>query len=177
MEAEQDLFDTQTGGLQTDVHKGASGDSRIELAAHRLAVDFAEDATLPTRFRKTSSTKSKNIKKDVAKSKTPKKKDSKVEQRFRTNVGLWMQLIETMLGKIGAEQTWRFVCLSPKVDSTVHILTDCKDFCDFMEYLVLRRDKEKCSDNELGSLTMLSVAFQREIERRIQPLQLGKVFK
>lgn len=176
MEVEQDLFDTQTGGLQTDIHKGASGDSRIELAAHRLAVDFTEDANLPTRFRKTSSTKSKKIKRNAVGPKTPKK-DSKVEQRFRTNVGLWRQLIETMIGKIGAEQTWRFVDLSPKVDSTVHILTDCRDFCDFMDYLMLRRDKEDCSDDELGSLTMLSVAFQREIERRIQPLRSDKVSK
>jgi hypothetical protein len=58
--------------------------------------------------------------------------------------------------------------LSPQFDGTVNRVTENKDFCNFVDYLILRRDKEKCGPEELGGLALLSVAFQREVEKRIQ---------
>ena len=105
-------------------------DARVAIAAHRLAVDFTEEASLPVRFRKSSS------------SAQPRKikEDSNVEKRFRANVMSWTQLIETMLAKISNRLAWSFIDLSPEIPPTVRKLTDCKDFCDFVDYLILRRD-------------------------------------
>lgn len=58
--------------------------------------------------------------------------------------------------------------MSPQFDRAVNSVADNKDFRDFVDYLILRRDKEQCGAEELGSLAILSVAFQREIEKRIQ---------
>ena len=90
-----------------------------------------------------------------------------MELRFKANVGKWTQLIETMLAKIDQRQAWRFVNLSPRINSTMRQLTDCSDFCDFTDYLILRRDVENCSADELGGLAALCVAFQREIEKSL----------
>ena len=72
---------------------------------------------------------------------------------------------EVMLTKIDNVQAWRFINLSPEIGPTVRRVTDCRDFLDFTDYLILRRDKENCGADELGNLALLSVAFQREIER------------
>ena len=47
-------------------------------------------------------------------------------------------------------------------------LTQNKDFSDFIDYFILRRDTERCDSDELGGLALLSVAFQREIEKRLR---------
>lgn len=162
--SDRNLFDMQSAGMQEGSRNSANDDTKVVIAAHRLAVDFTEEANLPVRFRKSpSSAKSRKI-----------MEDSEVEKRFRTNVMSWTQLIETMLAKIGNRLAWRFIDLSPEIQPTVRKVTDCKDFCDFVDYLILRRDTEKCGADELGGLALLSTAFQREIEKRIQPLQAGK---
>jgi len=154
----QDLFEIHSDDMQEGSHNSADGHTRVTVAAHRLAVDFTEKANLPVRFRTSSSSaKSRKL-----------KEDSEVEMRFKANVKSWTQLIETMLAKISNRQAWRFIDLSPEIGPMVQKLTDCKDFCDFVDYLILRRDKEKCSADELGGLALLSMAFQRGIEKRIR---------
>jgi hypothetical protein len=157
MEKAQDHSGIQSGGIQKDSRNNADGDTKVTVAAQRLAIRFTEDADLPVRYRKgPSSASSSKV-----------KKDSEVELRFKADVKKWAQLIETMLAKIDYQQAWRFVNLRPRIDSTVRRLTECKDFCDFTDYLILRRDNEKCGADELGGLAMLSGAFQREIEKSI----------
>jgi hypothetical protein len=155
MEKDQDHSGMQSGGIQKGSPNSTDGDIKVKIAAQRLAIRFTEDADLPVRYRRASS--SANSRKV--------KKDSEVELRFKADVKKWTQLIETMLVKINNRQAWRFINLSPEIDQTIQKLTDCKDFCDFVDYLILRRDREKCSADELGGLAMLSVAFQREIEK------------
>jgi hypothetical protein len=72
-----------------------------------------------------------------------------------------------MISKIDQEQAWRFIHLLPQIEPEITTLTENKDFCDLNAYLVLRRDIELCDSDELGGLALLSVAFQREIEKRI----------
>jgi len=131
---------------------------RIASAACKLALRFTENADLPARFRRQtdSSIKPRKI-----------KEDSDIEKRFRTNVDLWSRLIEMMISKIDPAQAWRFIQLLPQIDGAITRLTDSKDFCDFIDYLILRRDVERCESDELGGLALLSVAFQREIEKRL----------
>ncbi len=162
---DKDLFDMQSAGMKKGSRNSANEDTKVVIAAHRLAVDFTEEANLPVRFRKSSS------------SARPRKikEDSEVEKRFGANVMSWMQLIEILLAKISNRQAWRFINRSPKIHPTVRNVTDCKDFCDFVDYLILRRDTEKCGADELGGLAILLTAFQREIEKRIQPFQADKM--
>lgn len=75
--------------------------------------------------------------------------------------------METMLAKLDHGQAWRFIDLSPKCEEGMVKLTDCRDFCDFTDYLILRRDKEQCDADELGGLAQLSVVFQRQLEKQI----------
>jgi len=165
MSDDKDLFNMQFARMPEGSRNGANVDTKVVIAAHRLAVDFTEEANLPVRFRKLPpSAKSRKI-----------KEDSEVEKRFRANVMSWTQLIETLLAKISNRPAWRFIDLSPEIHPTVRTVTDCKDFCDFVDYLILRRDTEKCGADELGGLAMLLTAFQREIEKRIQPLQVAKM--
>jgi hypothetical protein len=134
----------------------------IAIAAHRLAVQFTEDQLLPTRYRKTA---------DSDQRKRKSKKDSGVDKRFRANVQTWRTLIETMLGKLQAAQAWRFINLAPQVDTDLAKVTDNADLCDFIDYLILRRDKENCNADELGGLAQLSTAFQREVEKQLSQEQ------
>lgn len=132
-------------------------DSNIQLAAHRLAIKFTEQANLPARFRK-------SLKGDLRKS----KEDSKLEKRFKANVDSWRKLIDTMLVNLNHEQAWRFINHSPKVAPALSKLTDCQDFCKLMDYMILRRDQEQCGSDEVGGLALLSAALQREVEIVIQ---------
>ena len=150
-----DLFENATPAPPST----SSAEDRVALASHRLAVEFAEDDQLPTRYRKLS---------DSAQKTRKPKEDSDIEQRFKANVQAWRVLIETMLTKLDADQAWRFINLRPQVAGSVAKVTDSKDFCDFVDYLIQRRDKEQCDGDELGGLAQLSVAFQRQIEKQIE---------
>ena len=156
-----DLF--QNADLEQPPSQGETVSSpageRLTVAAHRLAVRFTEDTDLPARYRGLS---------DPSRKIQKVKEDSEVEKRFKANVESWRQLIETMLAKIDEGQAWRFVNLFPQFAGTIDKVTDNKDFCDFVDYMILRRDKEQCGPDELGGLALLSVAFQREVEKRIQ---------
>lgn len=143
-------------------------DYEVALAARRLAIAFTEDAELPARYRKSATISGKARK---------VKEESEIEKRFKANVDAWRQLIETMLAKINESQAWRFVNLSPRVDNMTEKVTENKDFSDFADYLVLRRDRESCSPKELGGLAMLLTSFQRAVEKRIQSTQAGTIFE
>ncbi|NLE39329.1 MAG: hypothetical protein GX621_15015 [Pirellulaceae bacterium] len=147
-------------GTPANTHECDSQQDRIAVAAHRLTVYFTEEADLPTRYKKLKSLKHTRVRKV--------KEDAVLEKRFRTNVQSWTRLIETMLSKIDHEQAWRFLDVSPDVSPTTQTLTDCKDFCDFVDYLALRRDREQCCSDELGGLTWLLMPLQRRIEEQIR---------
>lgn len=136
-------------------------DTQIETAAHRLAIAFADDTDIPARFRKGANSKTKNKK---------TKSDSLIENRFKVDVNHWKNLILTMLKKLDDDIAWRFINISPHVDTKVDSAAYNDDFCHFIDYLVLRRDKEKCDSEELGRLAMLSGAFQKEIEKQLKSI-------
>jgi len=131
----------------------------VATAARKLAIRFTEDADLPNRFRRQTGNSSKPRK---------IKEDSEVEKGFRNNVASWVRIIETMMSHIDHPQAWRFINLLPDIDGSITKTTQNNDFCDFMEYVCFRRDAGDCGSDELGGLALLSVALQREIEKRIQ---------
>lgn len=140
-------------------HTPSSATDRIAEAAHKLALRFTENADLPTRYKKQSGSSSKSRK---------GKEDSEIEKRFKATVEIWSRVIETMLAKIENDQAWRFITLHPRLSNKISKITDSEEFCDFVDYMILRRDKEECLPDELGSLAALSVAFQREVEKFIK---------
>lgn len=143
---------------QVDVDSSSQSD-RANLAAYKLAVHFSEDKDLPLRFRKSAAESSKNRKVN---------EDSDIETRFRSNVEAWKELIEGMLARIEREQAWRFINLCPKATPGIMSVAESKEFRDFNDYLTRRRDREHCNTSELGNLALLSVAFQRQIEKQMR---------
>ena len=143
----------------TQHHGDASTEAdTVTVASHRLAVRFAEETQLPARYRRLS---------DPSRKVSKVKEDSEVEKRFKANVESWRQLIETMLAKIDEGQAWRFINVCPTVANTITRVTDNSDFCEFKDYMIPRRDKEQSGPDELGGLSFLSVALQREIEKQL----------
>lgn len=130
-------------------------ENRIDLAATKLAIAFAEDINIPARFKKKSEKKTKQ------------KPDSNIEIRFKKDIAHWKSLIKTMLNKIDDSLAWRFINIMPSIDQPSKSVAYQKDFSDFIDYLVLRRDKENCSPDELGRLAALSSEFQKELEKQL----------
>ncbi|MBI1348449.1 hypothetical protein GC163_19420 [bacterium] len=133
-------------------------DPRVSKAAHRLAIDFTDDDDLPARYRRNF---------DPSRKVRKVKDDSETEKRFKRNVDLWVDLINTMLPKIDERLAWRFVELSPDSGQRIDRITQHKDFDRLIDYMILRRDREECSHDELGRLALLSMAFQRQVERQV----------
>lgn len=155
------LFD-ETDVQGPRVHEDAassSADNRVIVAAHQLAVCFTEDGELPSRYRRMKASSAKIRK---------AKEDTEIDKRFKAKVESWRQLIETMLSNLDRNQAWRFITLRPQITAPIRRVTDNNDFCDFVDYMILRRDQEQCSPDELGGLAQLSVAFQREVENEIR---------
>ena len=137
-------------------------DIKIDNSAYRLAIAFSDENDIPVRFRKNADKIDKQKKIND---------DSILEKRFQEDVSHWKVLVTSMLNKIDNQLAWRFINISPKVDIGIKSVAYNKDFCDFIDYLVLRRDKENCDAEELGRLAMLSVAFQRKIEKQIETVE------
>jgi len=139
--------------------------NQIITVASKLALKFADDPDIPSRLRKKS--KQKELKQNKIEQEETAEL-SKVEQRFQEKLSNWELLIKRMLEKIDNEKAWRFLLIKPVVEEGIKSATESKDFTDFLDYLILRRDKENCEPIELGYLCMLHTEFQREIERKIE---------
>jgi hypothetical protein len=129
--------------------------------AIRLARLFSEDSDLPARL------KNKEDKKDKTKTTAKSSENSGIEQRFQENIKSWEKFITTMKSKIDTVQAVRFLNINPKIEPNIANAAHCRDFHEFTEYFILRRDKENCDNEELGKLAQLYTAFQKEIDRRI----------
>jgi hypothetical protein len=132
-------------------------DNRITTIANQLALKFTDELDIPSRFK--NDTKTERKKSNL---------NSKVEQRFQKKVEDWKNLIDIMLSKIDNDKAWRYLLINPNIEDNLETVTKSKDFSDFLDYLVLRRDLENCDSDELGNLCMLHTEFQREIERKIE---------
>ena len=129
-------------------------ENQINTAAHRLAVTFADDNEIPSRYKQSIKKKQINL-------------NSTLEIGFQENVKHWTDVIQNILDRNGENIGWRFINLAPQIQSGITSVSECNDFEMFNNYLMLRRDVENCSPEELGRLSMLLGAFQREIEKRI----------
>ena len=131
-------------------------------AAIRLALQFSEDADIPTRLKGKGKPKVKKSNEDPSKVKD----NSKVEQRFQDKIKSWERFIETLNSKIDKTQASRFINLKPTVEAGIASAAYCQDFIDFNDYFILRRDMEGCTNEELGQLAQLITEFQKRIEKK-----------
>lgn len=129
-------------------------EDRIRMSAQRLAVRFTREVDLPPRLARASRTS--QVREPAS--------DSEAERRLATNVQAWERVIQTMVNKIPDPTVWRLIALMPEVKRDVSSISECQDFLELVDYLVLRRDNEGCDDDELGLLATLVTGFQREVE-------------
>lgn len=131
-------------------------ESSIIKVAHELACRFQDENDIPERFKLNNSKKT-----------TRYKKDTLVEERFVNHRKAWVETLKCINDNVeDSKQAWRFITINPQVVS-VRSLFECKDFLDFTDFLIDRRDNDKCEDDELGKLCMLHGAFQKEIISKI----------
>jgi hypothetical protein len=148
--SDNDLF-------QSGSHSSTEDDN-INLACYRLAIQFTEEDQLPVRYRKEFDPTNK------ARKINP---NTDIEQRFKGTVDAWRIVIKTMFSRLEKDKAWRFINCHPKSNGKIKSVSDNNDFRDFCNYLVTRRDVENCDSDELGCLALLSVAFQREVEKML----------
>lgn len=134
-------------------------DSKLLIAAHRLAILFGEEKNIPQKF-KNSSEKLKKI-----------NEDTQIMIKFRNSVNIWKDVISKILEKIEYNMAWRFINLNPLIEENLEHVVYNKDFNVFTEYFSLRRDVENCDDYELGCLAQLYTSFQKTIEKEIYKLK------
>jgi hypothetical protein len=133
-------------------------ETAITKAAYELTIKFQDESDIPQRLKK-------------GKSQNPSKQnlDSLVEQRFQIHVMAWAETINSILNHVpDKHQGWRFIRCTPRImDNSIVSVVFCKDFIDFTDLLVQRRDIDRCDADELGKICMLHTAFQRVIESKI----------
>lgn len=122
--------------------------------AELLTIRLSNENELPNRL-KSDSTKSKV------------NQNSAAEILFRQKVDLWKSIINNMRDRIPRELIIKIVSLNPNVEENVTQVTQVKDYLDFTNYFILKRDVEKCGDEEVGLLSFLHTQFQKVIENRI----------
>lgn len=130
----------------------------LSITATQLAIKFSDEMDIPSRFKKKQNNKKESNKTNL---------NSHTEQNFRERIQAWLAIIETLLSKVDNSMAWRYITIKPKMESGITSVTRCQDFSDFTDYFILRRDRENCSDIEVGLLAMLYTEFQREIERKM----------
>lgn len=129
----------------------------ISYDAERLTKMFLDESEIPAKYKK------ENL------SLAPKEKETKILLKFIEHLNGWQITIDAMFERLPLFKAFRFIRLDPEVGKEIIGITECADFIDFTDYLILRRDIQNCSDDELGRLCMLSAAFQNVIENVINP--------
>jgi len=127
--------------------------SEVEVVSTQLAILFLEDKDIPIQYKRRS------------KSSRKIKEDALIQVRFKKHVDNWSKTVSNILKNVDNEQAWRFINLKPQVTDNIKSVSEHKDFVDFTDYIVLRRDVQFCDDSELGCLAMLHTSFQKEIEK------------
>ncbi|HET6243857.1 MAG: hypothetical protein H0V01_02580 [Bacteroidetes bacterium] len=133
--------------------------NNLVITANQLALKFSDELEIPSRLKKKENEKKERQKSNL---------NSLTEQRFQKNVTSWLKVIETLLSKVESKNAWRYITITPEIESNIKSAAYCKDFIEFTDYFVLRRDIENCDDEEVGLISMLHSEFQKEIEKKIE---------
>lgn len=129
--------------------------SPVLNAAYRLAIIFSEEKDIPAHYRKSSEKQKKT------------NEDSLIMKRFMNKVNIWKDAITMILERVEPNMAWRFINLNPRIEENIKSAVYNKDFIEFTNYFVQRRDIENCDYDELGCLAELYTGFQRKIDKEI----------
>jgi len=91
-----------------------------------------------------------------------KKIEAIIERRYKNEIGHWMVVLKIMEKNLPKNKFRRFVNLKPLINKSAKMVTEVKDFLDFTDYLIERRNVS--DDMELGLLATLHTKFQKVIE-------------
>lgn len=126
----------------------------IEKTALELALKFEDESVIPNRFKMKNSNRINDP-----------KNESLIEKNFTNLVLGWQKTIKSVLLNIDDQGlAWRFIKNTPQLSPDIKNVTLNSDFLSFTDFLIKRRDKDQCSDIELGNLCTLYSTFQRKIE-------------
>lgn len=141
----KDLFDSEF----------KAENSPVVNASYRLAIIFSEEKDIPAQYRRSSDKQKK------------KNEDSPIMNRFKDNVNIWKNTVSSILERVEPNMAWRFINLNPRIEENIKSVVYNRDFIEFTNYLVQRRDIEDCDSKELGCLVELHTGFQKKIENEL----------
>lgn len=124
-------------------------------------IKYSNENDLPSRYRKGDNSQTDKPRKGM--------KNSKVEKKFQNNINGYIDTFTKMFELIDdQEQVVRFITLVPKVIQGTTRVSDNEDFVRFLDYLIQRRDIDKCEDFELGKICILQSLFTQKVEEAIK---------
>ena len=119
--------------------------------ATQLALKFADENEVPSHYKK--------------KSKKKVDPESKIEIKFQEQIHKWQEVIQSIMNHINdTNQAMRFINSRPTIEGNLTTITENKDFLDFLDFLIQRRDVDNCGSSELGGLCILHGIMQKQIE-------------
>jgi len=149
------MSDQQRLGFPNSGHsRDALVDPAVYDAARKLAIRFSDDSDVPARFRTGRVAQERRRKASL---------DTQIEDRFRDRIRIWTSIVLDINQRLDSGLGQRFINSAPTLDGARSV-TACPDFQRLLDYLILRRDIEGCSGDELGYLSALFTAFQASIE-------------
>lgn len=125
-------------------------DDKIKLRAYRFAELYTDKFDIPLQPYKNKTTKT----------------ESELFIAFKNKVLSWEKTLKTMLSKLDKDLAWRIINLEPKLFKPYEKAYENGDWLSFTDYLVLRRDIENCSPEELGCLVQLHTLIQNKIDKK-----------
>jgi NAD-dependent DNA ligase len=130
--------------------------SAYKHRAEKLAIMFLDETSIPLRF-KAKAKKSKRY-----------KEDSKIEIEFQETVQSWLQLIKQMMDREFPDHLiHQLIYLQIPEVGEIQSVTEHEDWLEYHEYFTYVRD-EIGDDLEIGRLSMLTHAWQKLLERKIE---------
>ena len=127
--------------------------SQIKTVSIKLAIKYSDSAEIPTRFKEK---KNENDKKINLK--------TQIERNFQIRVADWENTLTILLQKLDSNLAWSFIYQKPTKEVNFKSAAYHIEFKLFVDYLILRRDKENCDDGELACLSLLLSSFQKVID-------------
>lgn len=136
---------------------GANPEEALDLAAvsRRLALTYTDPDAVPAKYRPAKGKRRQ------------RKKESMLEIAFQQSIEDWRITVVHMLDRLERETAWRFITSSPSIEGAIGSVVESADFQFFTDYLILRRDTERCGPAELGRICALLSAFQATVEEHV----------
>lgn len=153
------MSDSQNLARHLDARpSGARTEEAVDLTAvsRRLALKYTDPEAVPAKYRPAKGQRRQP------------KKESMLEREFQQSIEDWRITVVHMLDRLERETAWRFITSSPSIEGGIVSVVESADFQTFTDYLILRRDTERCGPAELGRICSLLSAFQTAVQEHVR---------